>query len=331
VIGLSSEMVYGDSTSYLYKREDPNEPIDMREIKNIFHKAELRAYENIRKKFNEETGFSEDQVHLIDATIQAIKLDDRKVIDPIGKTGEELQINIFNAYLPTFYKKFFEDLSQRLNMRLASMVYEPYALSDALIQHENPELDAVVLDVGGRTTSVSLLRHGRLEAIKTFSFGGESFTRRIASELKLSALSAEGVKRRYSASILSKNAQKSLNQMLRPELSMFLNALELILKEFSQINLLPGRIYVHGGGGALPLISLSMRRKNWRRNISFIGPTRAQALIGDEFKTALSPQLSFHPQLVSVMALADHTLRHYCGRYNDLSRVLRRMVNIIQA
>ena len=54
VIGLSSELINGLNYAQIFTRENPNTPIDIGDIKNMIHKLELRAYEEIRKRFMEE-------------------------------------------------------------------------------------------------------------------------------------------------------------------------------------------------------------------------------------------------------------------------------------
>ena len=65
IIGLSSELVSGASCSNIYTREDPSSQIDTREVKNMIHNLMLRAYEDIRRKFTIESGYSETEVVLL--------------------------------------------------------------------------------------------------------------------------------------------------------------------------------------------------------------------------------------------------------------------------
>ncbi|MDX1608099.1 MAG: hypothetical protein R3251_02725, partial [Candidatus Spechtbacterales bacterium] len=112
VIGLASEMVYGHSFSYIHKRENSGAKIDLRELKNAIHNAELKAYEDIRKKFVTDSGYSETDVALINSYIQEMRIDGYRVANPLGFEGGELFISVFNAYLPSFYKKMFEDTAE---------------------------------------------------------------------------------------------------------------------------------------------------------------------------------------------------------------------------
>ena len=272
IIGLASEMVYGHSFSYIHKRENAGVKIDLRELKNAIHNAELKAYEDIRKRFVTDSGYSETDVALINSYIQEMRVDGYRVANPLGFEGGELFISVFNAYLPAFYKKLFEDVAINLKLNLNFLAYEPYAVFSALRRKEGEDFEAIIIDIGGKTTRISLVRKGRFEDIRTFSFGGESFTKRIASHFEVGFWEAENIKIRYSKGELSEHAKESVAEILQREFEIFLGALEMILKGFSRASLLPAKIYVHGGGGNIPLIDAIIRKRKWKRDLSFLNP-----------------------------------------------------------
>src|SRR3989344_4935110 len=234
------------------------------------HFPALNQIEGIRKKFSAESGYSETEVSLINSAIQSIKVDGYEVSNPEGKNGEELQLSIFNAYLPAFYKKVFDDLAEYLKIPMFSIVYEPFSVFESLKKRKKEALEALIIDVGGRTTRVSLARKGRLEDVKTFSFGGESLTHRIAAHLKVGFWEAEGIKGRYASNRLGESALSVVAGLLQTELEIFLRALSMILKEFSHTTLLPSTIYLYGAGGSVPLFDSIMQRRKWKEDLSFL-------------------------------------------------------------
>lgn len=330
VIGLASEMVYGHTSSYLHKRENPDQAIDTSEIKHVIQNAELKAYEEVRKKFVEESGYSELDAHLIHPAIQEVKIDGHKVNSPLNMKGKEFYLSVFNAYLPKFYKDVFYSLASELKLDLGGLFYEPYMLFSGLSKKSPDDFEALIIDIGGKSTRVSLARKGKLENIKTFSFGGESFTRRIARELRVGLEEADRIKIRYSQNNVSKDAFLALERSLGRELSIFLNALELILKEFSQVNLLPGSIYVYGGGGNLPIIDDIIKKRGWKKNLSFLSPPKFHRVDGNIFRTRFVKSIPCDPKLVSLLALSDYMVDATNKKEDLLDRTLRRMTSLMQ-
>ena len=331
VVGVASEIAYGHSFTYVHKREHPKKKIDPVEVKNAIHNAEQRAYEDIRKKFSAESGYSETEVSLINSAIQSIKVDGYEVSNPEGKNGEELQLSIFNAYLPAFYKKIFDDLAEYLKIPMFSIVYEPFSVFESLKKRKKEALEALIIDVGGRTTRVSLARKGRLEDVKTFSFGGESLTHRIAAHLKVGFWEAEGIKGRYASNRLGESALSVVAGILQTELEIFLRALSMILKEFSHTTLLPSTIYLYGAGGSVPLFDSIMQKRKWKEDLSFLTQPKIYRLKLDMFenietKNKIPPASKWF----SVFSMADFVLDSINNHETSASKTLNRMAKLIE-
>lgn len=330
-VGVASEIAYGHSFTHVHKREDPNRKIDSIEVKNALHNAEQRAYEDIRKKFSAESGYAENEVSIISSAIQNIKIDGYKVASPEGKDGEELQLDIFNSYLPAFYKKIFEDMAEHLKIPLFGIIYEPHSVFESLNRRKNEPLEALVIDVGGRTTRVSLIRKDRLEDIKMFSFGGESLTRKIASDLKVGFWEAEGIKGRYAANRLGESAKATIEDILQTELEIFLRALRMVFKEFSHTTLLPSKIFLHGAGGSVPLFDSIIQKKKWKADLSFFTPPKIYRPKLDMFENIQTKdKVPSASKWFSIYSMADFVLDSINNDESSASKTLNRMAKLIE-
>ncbi|MDX1535294.1 MAG: cell division FtsA domain-containing protein [Candidatus Spechtbacterales bacterium] len=331
VFGLASEMVYGHNFSYNHKRESKNSKIDARELKNVIHTTELKAYEEIRKKFLSESGYPETEVFLLNSSMQDVRIDGYRVANPMGFEGEEILISVFNSYLPIFYKQLLEEVVEILKMDLYDIVYEPYSVFNVLRKNKGDDFESLVIDIGGKTTRVSLVRKGRLEEVKTFSFGGESFTRRIANYFQVGFWEAENIKLRYNDGRLSESAKKKVEKILEREVTVFLGALEMVLKQFSRVNLLPANIYIYGGGGNILLMDAIIRKRKWKRDLSFFNPPKVHWLQHDDFPSIEVKETHISDgQYISILGVADHILQKTTQPETFLSKTLKRMVNLVQ-
>lgn len=331
IFGLASEMVYGHNFSSNHKRENKSAKIDARELKNVIHTTELKAYEEIRKKFLSESGYPETEVFILNSAIQDVRIDGYRVSNPLGFEGDEILVSVFNAYLPVFYKQVLEEVTEMLKLNLDSVVYEPYAVFSALRKRKGDDFEALIIDIGGKTTRVSLVRKGRLDEVKTFSFGGESFTRRIAAYFKVGFWEAEKIKVRYNEDKLSESAKRTVESVLERETAVFLGALEMVLKQFSRVNLLPSNIYLYGGGGNILIMESIMRKRKWKKDLSFFNTPKVHWLTDADFPTvAIKNSRISDGQSISLMGLSDYIFEKTVQPETFLAKTLKRMVNLVQ-
>ena len=110
VIGIAGELVKGATRTIRYRRHEPQTKIHLEELKNIIHKVQWRAFEQMRAEMAYETGYNEIDVKLVSAAIVDVKVDDYRVPNPIGFQGNDVVVSIFNAFLPWFIMECFKPL-----------------------------------------------------------------------------------------------------------------------------------------------------------------------------------------------------------------------------
>jgi hypothetical protein len=252
------------------------------------------------------------------------------VDNPIGMSGRELTVEIYNAYMPARYRGALARLAAALSLKPRAVVYEPYALYTALEQRTHRNKEALIVDIGGRSTRVSLTRKGKLADGRSFAFGGASFTERLVHEYRLGAVAAQAVQVRFARNDLSPHAYEKIQQTLKPEFAVFLRAFEMVLKEFAHASLLPGAMYVYGGGANIPLFDGIIKKRRWKKDLSFLEPPKIERVSPELFQTTLGERIRFNPALVSLLALSDYATRVITSKEPSLTRTLRRMVTLLQ-
>jgi len=329
IIGLSSELIGGSNYSNVYTREKPDHPVDEREVKNMIHNMLLRAYEDIRHKFTTESGYAETGVVLINPTIQKLQIDGKDTQDPIGDKGKEIFASLFSAYAPNFHKEVVDRLSKELGFATYELIYVPHAVFCALNKIKK-DLHGLIVDMGGRSTRVVLAKKGKIENIKLFSFGGVSFTKRIAGAFEISDEEAESVKLRYINGDVSKQAKVFIDKLLQTELDLFLGGFELVLKDFSQAAFLPSDIYLYGGGGSITIMDAIIRKRDWKRDLIFPEKLKLHRVDVDYIKNVnFADNLKVGPQHVSIVALADYAQDTYQQQSNVVNKILHRTLNLV--
>lgn len=269
IIGVSGGAIRGEVTSHHFEREDPKEKIDLLELKNIIHKIQWRAYEKIKRKLSLETGYSEREIRLLNASLQQISVDGYVVSDPLGLRGKEIAISIFNSYAPQSHLDVIEEIGRKLRLNIFYVVSEGCALAGALKAEIAGSQGAIVLDVGAALTAVTLIRGGACEGTKIFALGGASFTKKISSELAVGFWEAEEIKLKYSKNQLSQRASQKIAKLFEPDFAVLRAGIEMALLEFSQTEIFPPVIFLVGGASQLKGLDKYLSHYDWTQRLPF--------------------------------------------------------------
>jgi cell division protein FtsA len=269
VIGIAGELVKGVTTTVHYERLKPNIKIDYNELKNIVNKIQWRVFDEVRKQLAWETGHEEIDVKLVNASIVDVKIDGYRVTNPIGFQGKEVSVGVFNAFAPMVHLGALQSISADLELDLLTVAAEPFAVARSVGVGEAGEFNAIFIDIGGGTSDIAVVRNGGLEGTKMFAIGGRSFTKRLAQVLNVSFAKAEEIKLAYSSDLLKEKSKKIVRDALYSDANVWRSGVELALSEFSNIDLLPSRILLCGGGSALPEIKEVLTDGDWWKDLPF--------------------------------------------------------------
>jgi cell division protein FtsA len=330
ILGIAGELVKGTTTTVHYERLKPKSKIDLAELKNIIHKVQWRAFDKVRKQLSWETGHEEIDVKLINAAIVDVRIDGYKITNPIGFQGKDVTISIFNAYAPLVHLGALQTIASDLGMDLLSIAAEPYAVARCMGVEDSVEFSAVFIDVGGGTTDIAVVRNGGLEGTKMFALGGRAFTKRISNELGISFTEAEKTKIGYSKGLLSTDEMYKVKNNLNADCKVWLSGVELALSEFSNVDLLPSKILLCGGGSALPGIKSSLLSEGWIKNLPFSKLPKVHFMEPKDVTNVIDRTGKLVDQQdITPMALANLAI-DLAGEEDILHRVLRRVVKMMQ-
>lgn len=330
VMGIAGELVKGATTTISYTRREPDTKIDLAELKNIVHKVQWKAFDEVRSEMAFETGYNEIDIKLVNAAIVDVRIDGYKVSNPLGFQGKEVTISIFNAFAPLVHYGSLQTIAAELDMDLLAITAGPYALARCLSHEDGGNLSAVFIDMGGGTTDVAVVSNGSVEGTKMFTLGGRSFTKRLAQALSIGYEDAEKVKLAYSDEKLEKQSQRIVREAMKSDCQVWISGVALTLAEMEKIDILPSRIYICGGGSLLPEIKEVLDSREWTQSlpfpkkpaISFLEPKMITNMI-DETR-----QLK-DPIDVPSVALANIGL-DYVGEEQILAKLLKKVVRLMQ-
>lgn len=270
VIGIAGELVKGATNTIRYRRPQPTRPLDEAEMEFIIDKIHERAQLKAQREIALETGNKEAEIKLVNSAIVGIHIDGYKVSNPIGFQGKDVAIQIYTAFAPTVHLSAIERVANELALDLIAIAAEPFAVARSVVGNDSSSnFTAILADVGGGTTDIAIVNDGGVEGTKMFGIGGRSFTNQIASELNLSYGNAEKLKLNLENEKLKSNIAKEALEAVDNTLDVWISGVELALSEFSNLDYLPNRILLCGGGASLSALTDKLNQKDWWKDLPF--------------------------------------------------------------
>ncbi len=270
IIGIAGELVKGVTNTIRYRRPQPNKVLDVAEMEFIIEKVQDRARSKAQAQIALETGNQDVEVKLVNSALVSIHIDGYKVSNPIGFQGKDVAVQIYTAFAPMVHIGALEKVADELALELIAVAAEPFAVSRSVLGTDvDSSFTAILADVGGGTTDIAVVNDGGVEGTKMFGIGGRSFTRTIASDLDLSFKDAEKLKINLGHNQIKPSVKKQSELAIEKTLEVWLSGVELALGEFTNIDYLPNRILLCGGGSSLKQIAEALSKHAWPDDLPF--------------------------------------------------------------
>jgi cell division protein FtsA len=310
VIGIAGELVKGTTSIRTLRREQPQNPLTDGELERIVQRAQSEALDEAEKRIAWESGVERMEVRLVHAAIVEMKIDGYPVSNPIGFTGSQVELAVFNAFAPMVHLGALQSVAHRLGLQLLGVIAEPYAVATCLDPGELGDAGAVFVDIGGGTTDVAVVRHGGIAGTKMLALGGRAFTKGLAERFGLSFTRAETLKLAAGADELPEaTPADDLRAALAEDAAIWRRGVELMISDLAAGELLPARVYLCGGGAELPQIADALADDGWWRRLPFARKPQVLALRPDDVTGLRDATASLSTrQDVTPMALAHQAL-----------------------
>ena len=329
VIGIAGELVKGFTTFHDQQRVKADVPISEAELGKLIEGVQRQAMREAERSVTWETGLQSVDVRLVHAAVVGAWIDGYAVTNPIGFQGRNVRIAIFDAFAPLVHLGALQAVAAKLHMELIAVVAEPYAVARVLDSEQVRQGGALFVDVGGGTTDVALVRQGGIEGTRMFALGGRAFTKSIADRLELPFPRAEALKVDYARGIAGKR-EAEVREIVEDDVAVWAAGVELVMEELAAGDLLPGRIYLCGGGSRLPEIRDALAAASFTDRLPFARPPEVTILSPDHIETVRDDtQLLEDQQDVTPMGLAYQAIELGSSQ-NPLDASLRRVIKAMR-
>jgi len=284
VIGIAGELVKGFTTTHTQERKRPDQPITESELQRLIDGVQREALREAERSITWETGLAQVDVRLVHAAITSAAIDGYALTNPIGFQGRHVRIGIFNAFAPLVHLGALQSVAAQLDLELLEVVAEPYAVARVLGSEQVRQSGAIFIDVGGGTTDVALVRQGGIEGTRMFALGGRAFTKSIADRLDLPFPRAEASKVDYARGLPVEQRQE-IAGIIAEDIDVWSAGVELVVEELSGGDLLPGRIYLCGGGSRLPEVREALAAPGFYDQLPFARPPEVTIMAPEQVET----------------------------------------------
>ncbi len=136
---------------------------------------------------------------LVDIISDKFILDQQRTFinPPIGETTSGLYLSAYVHTIPHHTYSDYKELFQKADLKVKRFVVAPFATAELLSTYPDTPKDYILVDIGARQTSVSLIGNGVFHSSHVFDGGGDNITRKIQIEFNIPESEAESLKVSY--------------------------------------------------------------------------------------------------------------------------------------
>ncbi len=193
------------------------------------------------------------------------------VRDPYGMTGVRLEVR---AHVLTAARGAVQNLVRccnRAGLEASQVVVAPIASAHAVLTPEEREIGAVMVDIGGGTTEIVVVRGGAVRRVSVVGLGGGHVTGDIAAGLRTTSTEAERIKLRHGHALAAAVragehievngiggheprmlSRQVLAEIIEPRADEILSLVRERLEETDLLGALPAGVVLTGGSASLP-------------------------------------------------------------------------------
>jgi len=315
IVGIGGARVRAVSNSGSRIRGRPQVRISKRELDDQVEGIQRRALREAQARLDEESaGETDGALRLVHSSITSAKVDGQPVLDPLRYQGQKVELTVFNTFATEGQYAAVDEISQALDLELLEAVAEPYALARLASTPEVLEAGAIFIDIGARTTTVSLVRNAVLESTRMFELGGRAFTRKLAHDMDLSLPLSESLKLRHSAGVLGGQEEAQVRRAMGESAEVLAQGVALVLHDLAKGQPLPTAVRLCGGGALLPEVVEQLSVLRWTDYLPFVHPPTFRLLVPEELNAVHDTTgLLTSPADVVAMGLAYQG----CGQIDD--------------
>lgn len=174
---------------------------------------------------------------------------DWQIVERNQKGPKAAPYKILLVAVPNEVVRQYQDIALNANLELVAMEAEVFGMARILSASEKEKGPVALMDLGARSTTISIVDMGSLKISHSFDTSGNDFTDVIAKALRTTHEQAEAMKREQGLNV----DQDSARAALLPILDLIMTEAKKIFQSFSQAqNKEISKIILSGGSALMP-------------------------------------------------------------------------------
>jgi cell division protein FtsA len=192
------------------------------------------------------------------------------VRSPVGMSGTRLEVETHIVTGATSFLRNVVTCVERASLEVDELVLEPIATGDAVVMEAEKELGVALVDIGGGTSDLAIVRGGDICYSSIIPVGGNYVTRDISAGLRMTLEEAERVKLTHGLARVKQaspdqmftyahlgtdetatESVRTLAEIIEPRVA---EAFQMVRREINRsdyANMLPAGLVLSGGGAML--------------------------------------------------------------------------------
>lgn len=230
---------------------------------------------------------------------------EENIEDPLGMKGVRLEVNTILVLVSKPILRAISKALEQTGRQVEGWVYEPFAVSRAVLSKKQKEAGVLLMNIGGAMTTLSVFREQQLDHAAVLSLGSASITHDVAIGLRAAIDVAEKVKVEYGSCFardISKREQvvladwgledisisrHSLCQIIESRSSEIFSNTQKEIKKFTKEKNLPAGVILTGGGAKLSGI-VELAKKELKLPVRVGRVREIESDLSDAFDPAFS-------------------------------------------
>lgn len=293
------------------RRRNPRRPITLDEMQTALRRGYRKAQDNLDVRAR---GSRED---IVAGSLAYVSMDGQPVNDPLGLTGDHLQVNLCFCLAPAEWIRSLQLIAERLGLQLAAILPHHMALASPLADSA-----ALMLVVDDALTTVDLVRRGHVEWAAVIPHGAQALIDSIVADLGVPDTQLEALMRAYRAGQLRDDVQQRMSSNYWRALRVWMGRVADQITAVAPESHVPYRVYCHDVTGRVPEISPALATPYWEQRLSFGKCPKVESLEVGAIHAVLdcTGQANGAPFLL-LRSLVNYVARLYAPG-NDLDRAL---------
>lgn len=137
---------------------------------------------------------------LLHSIPQSYRVNEQEGIrDPVSMTGMRLEVDMYLVSVMSAAAQNVRRSVERAGFVVGRLVLEPLASAASVLTKEEKELGCALVDLGGSTTGVAILKKDRIRHLASKPYAGEAITGDIVHGLTVTQSDAETLKQKWGA------------------------------------------------------------------------------------------------------------------------------------